>query len=1060
MKRCYSCMKPMQDEDVFCPSCGYKLNSETLAGVHLIPGTKLHNRYMIGKVVGHGGFGVTYVAWDEQLNCKVAIKEYMPSEFSSHMPGNSELTVFGGEKREQFGSGKKKFIEEAKRLAEFQKEDGIVTVFECFEENNTAYIVMEFLEGETLSEYLKKRGTISENEAIDMLMPVMNSLKALHKEGLIHRDIAPDNIFITREGLVKLIDFGAARYETTTHSRSLTVIVKAGYSPQEQYMSRGDQGPHTDVYALAATLYKMITGETPPESWNRRVKCENENKDPLIPPHKLTKKISKAHEVAILNAMNIRIDRRTQDVETFISELYANPPAKRKPDYIKKLDFYSLPTWFKITVPVLIVAVVTYIALVLTGVIEPPPTPWTPSVPEGYTRVPDVLKREKEQATEIIEKNDLLVYYGHSVETEYVNAGMVITQDPLGKRVVEKGSSVTLCIAYGQVVEAVDGKATVPYLCEMSLEDAIQNINKAGLKYNETSTEYVYDDYVEEGWVCYQSLEFNTTVDEGTEVILKVSKGSEPFDMPDLVGMSYENAESLLVEKGVRVNSNKVYGQDSEIGKVLAQSIKVGSKVKKGDEVTLEVCTGTDNKDVKGLVMVPDVVGKTENEARQILSNAGFQKIRRVESDDNNFEAGYVSSQSPQASSMQEKNTDITIIISKGSPEIIITFNPNGGKTSLETKRVKAGAEYGNFPEATRDSYSFVGWFTSASGGSQVYESSKVGNESITVYAHWSQNTRNLIFDANGGTVYQTSKSVEQGKPYGELPTPSKDYYTFIGWCDSSSGSKVDSNTIMGNSDVNLKAQWKENAISDWTIESDMPVGAKIVDEEWRYTKTTWKTSTNPNEAGYTVDESKTERHEAEWGPWSDWSTNKVTEIAGKRHVHTEVRNEKGPDEIVRYRMAEYNYRSYDGTRYYWPHEVNTSEHGYDPNYYFGRQAWYSKEEVDACQKIPPGGYMGGGNNGYNASTQTGYALRCDESWREIDYGRNTQNTDTLIMFEVGSETKPTQISVTYYQYSDLIQNEYSIYHLYKKVEMISSTIITEDDSISEVRHFVKYISK
>ena len=290
--RCLGCMEQYEEEYKVCPHCGYVVGTTAEEAIHMEPGTILHDRYIAGKVLGYGGFGVTYIGWDGRLEQKVAIKEYLPSEFSTRMPGQSQVKVFGGEKSEQYHDGLAKFIEEARRLAKFQNEPGIVKIFDSFEENDTAYIVMEYLDGETLTSYMDREGTVSEDQAVQMLLPILESLKTVHAEGILHRDIAPDNIFLTKEGEVKLIDFGASRYATTSHSRSLTVIIKPGYSPEEQYRSRGDQGPHTDVYALAATMYKMVTGQTPPDAMERRAKYENQNKDILVPPHKLKKGIS------------------------------------------------------------------------------------------------------------------------------------------------------------------------------------------------------------------------------------------------------------------------------------------------------------------------------------------------------------------------------------------------------------------------------------------------------------------------------------------------------------------------------------------------------------------------------------------------------------------------------------------------------------------------------------------------------------------------------------------------------------------------------------------------
>ena len=258
MKLCMGCMEKYSDDFDVCPHCGYYEGETAEEAIHMDPNTILQDRYIVGRVIGYGGFGVTYIGWDGKLEKKVAIKEYFPSEFSSRIPGQTALVVFGEEKRKQFYDGLEKFVDEAKRLAKFQNEEGIVKVYDSFTENETAYIIMEYLDGENLKTYLEREKNIPEDKAIEMMMPILNSLENIHKQGIIHRDISPDNVFVTKKGDVKLIDFGASRYATTSHSRSLTVVVKQGYSPEEQYRSRGDQGPHTDVYSLAATMYKMI----------------------------------------------------------------------------------------------------------------------------------------------------------------------------------------------------------------------------------------------------------------------------------------------------------------------------------------------------------------------------------------------------------------------------------------------------------------------------------------------------------------------------------------------------------------------------------------------------------------------------------------------------------------------------------------------------------------------------------------------------------------------------------------------------------------------------------
>lgn len=361
-KRCMGCMNEYSEEFEICPYCGFIENSEPESPLHMEPGTYLADRYIVGRVVGYGGFGVTYIGWDAKLEQKVAIKEYLPSEFSTRAPGHSKLTIYSGDKAEQFSKGLNQFVDEAKRLAKFQNTTGIVKVFDSFEENQTAYIIMEYLDGETLAAKLKRDGVMPADDAIALLMPIMESLETVHEEGILHRDIAPDNIFITKDGDAKLIDFGAARYATTGYSMSLTVLIKPGFSPEEQYRTRGDQGPHTDVYSMAATLYRTITGKTPPDSLKRRVEFEKSNKDILFPLHKFAKEIPESTENAIMNALNVRIEDRTPTMAAFIGELKSDN-VKRVGNKIRRIDLLRWPLWAKISVPLVA------LALIVTGVL-------------------------------------------------------------------------------------------------------------------------------------------------------------------------------------------------------------------------------------------------------------------------------------------------------------------------------------------------------------------------------------------------------------------------------------------------------------------------------------------------------------------------------------------------------------------------------------------------------------------------------------------------------------------------------------------------------------------
>ncbi len=319
---CFACMEKKGDGD-FCQHCGFNNKSYEPPAHHLKPGTILAGKYILGKALGEGGFGITYVGYDINLDLKIAIKEYFPSGFVSRDVSNTDtITVFSGSEREAYEAGKEKFIKEAKALAKFDNMPGIVSVKDFFLENGTAYIAMEFVEGETLKEYLNKMGGKAQPELIfNMIRPLIESLSQIHRQGIIHRDISPDNIMITKNNEVKLLDFGAARDINAAGQKSLSIQLKPGYAPEEQYRTHGEQGPWTDVYALCATIYRAITGVTPIESLERL------SNDTLAPPSYMGVMINPAQEQALMQGLAVNRQQRIQDMNVLFDAFYrgANP---------------------------------------------------------------------------------------------------------------------------------------------------------------------------------------------------------------------------------------------------------------------------------------------------------------------------------------------------------------------------------------------------------------------------------------------------------------------------------------------------------------------------------------------------------------------------------------------------------------------------------------------------------------------------------------------------------------------------------------------------------------
>lgn len=292
--------------------------------------TGLIGRYVIQEVLGQGGFGITYLGIDKLYGNKVAIKEYYPQKIAMRKAQYEDVvTVTSIEEKNNYNKGKKRFLDEAQVMARFNKNEGIVKILDFFEANNTAYIVMEYLEGITLKQYLGKYGVLQFRNLIEMMLPLLEALIEIHSQGLIHRDISPDNIMVQHNSKLKLMDFGAARDYTESGNKSLTVILKPGYAPPEQYQTHGVQGPWTDIYALCATIYKCLTGITPPDAIARVMD------DKFKEPDQLDGKLSPDIKKILWKGMNIFPEERYQDIVEFGEDVC---DALFIPEENKKLD--------------------------------------------------------------------------------------------------------------------------------------------------------------------------------------------------------------------------------------------------------------------------------------------------------------------------------------------------------------------------------------------------------------------------------------------------------------------------------------------------------------------------------------------------------------------------------------------------------------------------------------------------------------------------------------------------------------------------------------------------
>lgn len=325
---CIHCMREKAQPGGRCEHCGYLPEEHSIPSHHLEPFVILAGKYLVGSALGEDGFGITYIGMDLNLEMRVAIKEYYPNGCAIRdLSGNSTVQSYAGSQGEFFEKGREKFINEAKTLAKCIQLPGIVTVRDFFKENKTAYIVMEYLDGKTLKEYLKERGgKISVEETLQMMEPVIRSLAEVHKMNLIHRDISPDNIMILKNGTVKVLDFGGARNFDAAGGKSLSIMLKPGYAPEEQYRTHGEQGPWTDVYALCATMYRCITGKIPPEALERTYQ------DTLEPLSSLQISVPANVEYALTCGLSVYRNGRFQNMEELYGILYGNDKVEVTPE--------------------------------------------------------------------------------------------------------------------------------------------------------------------------------------------------------------------------------------------------------------------------------------------------------------------------------------------------------------------------------------------------------------------------------------------------------------------------------------------------------------------------------------------------------------------------------------------------------------------------------------------------------------------------------------------------------------------------------------------------------
>ena len=428
-------------------------------GYWLKTGTILSNRYSIRSVLGEGGMGIVYLGYDNVLDTLVSIKEYFPREYAIRMQDETEIQVYQGTSERLFQQGMDRFIHEARTLAKFESIDSIVMVKDFFYGNGSAYMVMEYVVGENLKSIVEQEGKMKPEKVLELMKPILHALSILHKEGLLHRDISPDNIILRENGRGVLIDFGAARFSENQENKTMTVFFKRGYSAEEQYVEHSPKGAYTDVYGACATMYFMLTGIQPEESIRRLLR------DNIVPLGKFRDiSMPESAKNAIMKGMSLYASKRFETIDLLCDALYGTP----KDSLIKKtglrlllvvilssgigfgVKFWSgspssVETRSQVTTQVSSENVITGQAIEQRATQVP--------TPEPVEKVPDVVGLKVSQAKKQLRANlSELTIIEKDEYSEKTPKGKVIRQSIKGGKTYAKGTKIhiTLTVSKGK----------------------------------------------------------------------------------------------------------------------------------------------------------------------------------------------------------------------------------------------------------------------------------------------------------------------------------------------------------------------------------------------------------------------------------------------------------------------------------------------------------------------------------------------------------------------------------------------------------------------------------
>lgn len=593
-------------------------------------GRILKERYRILEKIGSGGMADVYLAYDTVLDRKVAVK-VMHRQYAAD---------------ENFV---RRFRREAQAAANLNHPN-IVSVYDWGHENETYFIVMEYITGKPLKDLILSKGVLNLNFAIDIAKQIARALAFAHKHEVVHRDIKPQNIIITQDGLVKVTDFGIARAKSSSLTETGTVMGSVHYLAPEQ--AQGLPATElSDIYSMGVILFEMVTGNVPFEG-DTPVSIAMKHASETPPrPSSLNSSLPPKLEAIILKAMAKDPFDRYQNADELLSDLkrieLGKPVEAAGPSHEKTMVISPK----NITIPKkrrrLITIITTILILMLAGGAIAGLWYYQSQLAAKITKVPKLVDLEIKQAEKLLEERELKMSVGSKEYSETYAAGKVISQDPEPGAEVEKGTTVTVVVSKGEK------PIKVPDITGKSEIEAGRILGELGLRIGDIK--YEFSDKIPEGAILKQSPAAGTEVTRSAEVDIVISRGVEVVIVPDVEELSLEKAKEIISKAGLKVETTEEESVTVEKGRVIRQSPSAGDTIKKGEKVLLVVSTGP------SVITVPNVVGLTSLEARNKLESLKLavetQNVEVFEED----KVGKVLQQSPNADQKVTVGTTVTI---------------------------------------------------------------------------------------------------------------------------------------------------------------------------------------------------------------------------------------------------------------------------------------------------------------------------------------------------------------------------------------------------------------